>query len=109
MFRRNHHRYLILQDYVYVPPHERRAIERAVAAAVRPVEPTPAFVAQLEQDLLEEATRMVEKRSHAPQRVLWILGIMTGGLLPLIGGLLVWVFTNREGRHTPARAVTGSA
>jgi len=52
---------------------------------------------------------MVEKRNRAPQRVLWILGIMTGGLLPLIGGLLVWVFTNREGRHPPARAVASSA
>jgi len=109
MFRRKHHRYLTLQDYVYVPPNERRAIEQAVAAAVHPVEPPPAFVAQLEQDLLEEATRMVEKRNRAPQRVLWILGIMTGGLLPLIGGLLVWVFTNREGRRPPARAVASSA
>lgn len=112
MFRRNRHRYLVLQDYV--PLHEQRAIEQAVAAVVRPVEPPPTFVAQLEQDLIEEATRICEKQSRAPQRALWILGILTGGLLPLIGGLLVWIFTNRGSRRapavtSPASAVAGSA
>jgi hypothetical protein len=82
--------YVVIQENV--PLTEARAIEHAVVTVLPPVQPSQNFVQQLGADLLEEARHQHTTGRH-PSQALRIFGIVGGGLLPVIGGLVLWMLT----------------
>jgi len=116
MFNKNAKKYVVLQDYI--PLREQRAIERAVVSILPRVRPTRAFVERLNQDLVAEAWRQYETRAAKTNQTLNFLGLFSGGVLSVVGGLTIWLLVRREqektssdlpvppGRQTPAPAIS---
>ena len=98
MFNRSAKKYVVLQDHV--PLREQRAIERAVVSILPPVHPTRAFVEQLNQDLVTEAWRQYETRAAKTNQTLNFLGLFSGGVLSVVGGITIWLLVRREQEKT---------
>lgn len=94
MFNRSARKYVVLQDYV--PLREQRAIERAVVSALPPVHPTRAFVERLNQDLVADARQQYETRAAKTNQTLNLLGLFSGGVLSVVGGIAIWLLVQRE-------------
>lgn len=94
MFRRASERYVVLQDTV--PLLEQRAIERAVIEVLPPVQPSQAFVTQLSRDLVAEARRRQIAHPEKADRVLQILGFLSGGIFSMLGGIVIWLLIQRS-------------
>ncbi|MGC9469700.1 MAG: hypothetical protein ACP5HS_13980 [Anaerolineae bacterium] len=94
MFRRASEKYVTLQDYVPLP--EQRAMERAVVTVLPRIEPSQAFVTQLGRDLVEEARRQHVARESTASQTLRILGIFSGGVLSVLGGIVLWLLLHHD-------------
>lgn len=94
MFRRPSDRYVVLQEHV--PLAEQRAIEQAVVALLPLVPPSPDFVNQLGQDLIEEARRQQRARVSTAGQTLRVLGIFSGGIFSLLGGIALWFLLQND-------------
>jgi len=94
MFNRSARKYVVLQDYV--PLREQRAIQRAVVSVLPPVHPTRAFIVQLNQDLVADARRQYETRAAKTNQTLNLLGLFSGGVLSVVGGIAIWLIVQRE-------------
>jgi hypothetical protein len=100
MFRRTSEKYVILQDTV--SSAEQRVIERAVVAVLPPVQPSPAFVAQLGHDLIAEARQRQQARPEQARRFLQFLGILSGGIFSVLGGITIWLLLDRSQQRNSA-------
>ena len=98
MFNRGTRKYVVLQDHV--PLREQRAIKRAVVSVLPPLHPTRAFVEQLNQDLVAEAWRQYETRAVKTNQTLSFLGLFSGGVLSVVGGIAIWLLVQREHEKT---------
>jgi acyl-coenzyme A thioesterase PaaI-like protein len=98
MFNRGAKKYVVLQDHV--PLREQRAIERALVRVLPPVYPAQAFVEQLNQDLVEEARQQYATRMTKTNQTLNLLGIFSGGVLSVVGGITIWLLFQREHEKT---------
>lgn len=94
MFNRNTKRYVTLQDYV--PLREQRAIGRAIVSVLPSVEPSRAFVEQLNRDLVAQARRQYGTRTTKTNQTLNFLGLFSGGVLSVVGGLTIWLLVQRD-------------
>ncbi len=94
MFNRSARKYVVLQDHV--PLREQRAIERAVVSVLPPLRPARAFVEQLNQDLVAEAWRQYGTRAAKTNQTLSFLGLFSGGVLSVVGGIAIWLLVQRE-------------
>jgi hypothetical protein len=94
MFSKNVKKYVVLQDHV--PLREQRAVERAIISILPPVHPARAFVEQLNQDLVTEARRQYETRAAKTNQTLSFLGLFSGGVLSVVGGIAIWLLVQRE-------------
>ena len=94
MFGMNRKRYVVLQETV--SPDEERAINRAVIRVLPPVEPSQAFVQQLGRDLVAEARRQYTTQPVRGEKLLQILGYISGGIFSLIGGITLWLLIQRN-------------
>lgn len=94
MFRRASEKYVVLQDTV--PLAEQRAIQRAVIDVLPPVRPSQAFVSQLSRDLVAEARRHQIAHPEKANRVLQILGFLSGGIFSMLGGIAIWFLIQRN-------------
>ncbi len=94
MFNRSARKYVVLQDHV--PLREQRAIERAVVSVLPPLRPARAFVEQLNQDLVAEAWRQYSIRAAKTNQTLSFLGLFSGGVLSVVGGIAIWLLVQRE-------------
>lgn len=94
MFKRASEKYVVLQDTV--PLSERRAIERAVLEALPPVRPSQAFVTQLSRDLVAEARRRQISQPERANRMLQVLGYLSGGIFSMLGGIAIWLLIQRN-------------
>ncbi|MCJ7548702.1 MAG: hypothetical protein MUQ30_03360 [Anaerolineae bacterium] len=98
MFNRNTRKYVMLQDLV--PLRDQRAIERAVVSVLPPVRPARAFIEQLNQDLVAEAWQHYETRAAKTNQTLSFLGLFSGGVLSVVGGIAIWLLVQREHEKT---------
>ncbi len=86
-------RYLTLREGF--TPEAQAAWEFALAAALTPVLPVPAFVARLGYDLIEEAASRLEARQR--RRQVWgTVGWVGGSILTVVGGLVGLRFWQRR-------------
>ena len=80
-------RYIRLRERM--SPEMEKLLGEAIIVALQPVKPDPVFVEQLG----EELTKVVVAQQRFRQqlgRVLLILAVIAGGLLPILGILLLW-------------------
>jgi len=94
MFSRSGKRYVVLQEYV--PLKQQRAIARAVVTVWPRIRPSRAFVDQLSRDLATEAHRQVIAHHSKGDRTLNFLGLFSGGVLSVVGGLAIWLLVQRD-------------
>lgn len=92
--------YILLEDsaaLAVLPENERLRLEAMLVTALQApflwASPSPAFVADLERDLVSAAQRR--------QRVLYWLGAAGGSVLSLIGGVLVWQVWRKQQARGP--------
>ena len=98
MFNRSARKYVVLQEHV--PLREQRAIERAVVSVLPPARPARAFVEQLNRDLVADARRQYEIRAAKTNQTLNLLGLFSGGVLSVVGGIAIWLLVQREHEET---------
>jgi len=98
MFSRTAKRYVVLQEYI--PPREQRAIRRAVVRVWPRVRPGRAFVEQLNRDLVMEAQRQYGARHTRGDKTLSFLGLFSGGVLSVVGGLAIWLLVQKDHEKT---------
>ena len=76
-------------------PHEQMLLEQSIQAALLPMLPTDRFVVELEHDLIQEARRQARYAQNVGQG--WrIAGWVSGGLLSIAGGILVWTLLRQR-------------
>lgn len=99
MFRRASDKYVLLQDLV--PVEEQRAIERAVVQVMPTETPSYHFVSRLSEDLLAEARQQQAIRERNAGQLLRLFGYLGGGMIPVIGGILIWLLVRRNDDREP--------
>ncbi len=88
----------------HVLPEEQQALEDSIREALQPEWPTDLFVANLEQELMEEARQRDQQPRHLMSD-LRVFGLVGGGLLSIAGGVLMWMLLrqNRPASDVPLR------
>ncbi|MBN1875893.1 MAG: hypothetical protein JXA33_16845 [Anaerolineae bacterium] len=105
------HNYIVLQDRVlqnrvlhtifpsgdFISLEEQGKLHHAIVNVLPPVSPTESFVTQLEQALLKEG-RSLPALSPSLS-LLQTIGLVLGGILPIVGGIAAWVLWRRRQRE----------
>jgi hypothetical protein len=100
-------KYVVLQDLV--PVAEQRAIAKAVVAVMPSERPAPAFVDQLSRDLLTEARQLASVRRQGTGQARHVLGWVTGGMLSVVTGVLIWLLVQRNHEERPPELTLAGA
>ena len=99
MFRRAGERYVMLQDLIAI--EDQQAIGQAVVQVMPTAAPSQHFVNQLSENLLAEARRQQAIRQKNTGRLLKLFGFLGGGLIPVVGGIVVWLLVHRGDERAP--------
>ena len=94
MFRRVSEKYVVLQEAV--PFLEQQTIGRAVAVVLPVIRPSQAFVTQLSRDLVAEARSQHMAHPKKVNRLLQVLGFVSGGIFSMLGGIAIWLLIQRN-------------
>lgn len=83
-----------------ISPQEQKLLEKSLRETLQLTAPPEDFVIELETALLTEARCQQRQQTHLWQG-LGIAGLVSGGLLSIIGG--VWVWLHWQERHSLKR------